>query len=137
MRNSTGTSSSRDSITTKPKVITTKPKQNPRPAGDSSYVSTANFRGACSGMDGHVFQVTGEQSKKGQFHETMDRMKVYTSTITNKDTSDLNILFTDLKEPVPDRPDKPQDTVEDVGTITKADSFDRDVYVEEVKQYRT
>ena len=98
-------------------------------------MSPVNFKGECPGMGSHVFQVTGEQRKKVQFREIIDRMQVYFSTITDKDTRDLNVLFRNLQEPTPEKPEKPNDVTNDDGTIMNADSFDKDVYAKEVKQY--
>ena len=41
--------------------------------------SAPRFTGASSKMLGHVFQVNGEQRKRGQFKESVDMLKVYAS----------------------------------------------------------
>ena len=69
-------------------------------------------------MNGHVFQVHGEQRKRGQFQDTLDILRVYASKCMKKDINTLNPLFTDLKEPVIKIPVEPEGSiVEDTNIV--------------------
>ena len=53
-----------------------------------------DFTGDSTEMNGHVFQVHGEQIKRGQFQDTLDMLRVYASKCMKKDINILNPLFT-------------------------------------------
>ena len=55
----------------------------------------ARFIGALVDIPGHVFQVNGEQRKKGQFRDMFDMLRVYTSKNCQKDMEGLVCLFGD------------------------------------------
>ena len=46
-------------------------------------------------MLGHVFQVNGEQRKRGQFKETVDMLKIYASENFKMDVRSMESLFGD------------------------------------------
>ena len=57
----------------------------------------------------HVFQVNGEQEKRGKFKETVNMLKVYVSENFRKDVSAMESLFGDeIKKPKIDEPDEPK-----------------------------
>ena len=59
-------------------------------------------------MLGHVFQVNGEQRKRGQFKESVDMLKVYASENFKKDVRAMESLFGDeIKKPKIDEPVEP------------------------------
>jgi hypothetical protein len=96
------------------------------------------FKGETPGMGGHVFQIHSEQTKRGQFQDTLDALKVYSSTTFRKEITSLNKLFTQLKTPEVVKPkDPPLSKVKNEdGTFTnKVSRFDETVYNEEVKQW--
>ena len=55
-------------------------------------------------MDGCVFQVKGENRKKGQFRDTMEKLLVYSAEHHNKQSKTLAVLFNDLVKPTSDKP---------------------------------
>ena len=55
----------------------------------------ARFTGGSVDMLGHVFQVNGEQQKQGQFKDTLDMMRIYTSKNMQKEMDMLLCLFDD------------------------------------------
>ena len=67
--------------------------------------NAARFIGGSPKMLGHVFQVNGEQRKRGQFKDTVDTLKIYASENFKKDVRAMESLFgddikkTELKEP--------------------------------------
>lgn len=73
-----------------------------------SQYGQADFKGECSGMNGHVFQVCGERKKRGQFQDTVERLRVYAATQFTNHSKMLNPLFTNLKEPQVKKPKKPK-----------------------------
>ena len=66
------------------------------------------FKGLTSEMNGHVFQVHSEQSKKGQFEDTMTALEIYASKIYKADMIHLTIFFKDLKAPILMEPIPPE-----------------------------
>ena len=96
------------------------------------------FKGDTPGMGSNVFQIHSEQKTRGQFQDTLEALKVYSSTTFRKEITSLTRLFTELKAPELDIPKEP------VGTKIKNESgkyiieisrFDETVYNEEVKQW--
>ena len=67
-----------------------------------------DFTGDSTEMNGHVFQVHGEQSKRGQLQDTLDMFRVYASKCMKQDINTLNPLFTELIEPVIQIPIEPK-----------------------------
>ena len=100
--------------------------------------SVYNFKGECPDMDGCVFQVNGEKRKKGQFRETMEKLRVYSAIHHKKHSKMLTVLFNDLAEPRPERPVTPTKTAitgDDRKTEMKVADFDKEVYKAEIKCY--
>ena len=59
-------------------------------------------------MMGRVFQVNGEQRKRGQFKDTLDMMKIYTSKNMPKKMDILSCIFNDdITEPEVKEPEEP------------------------------
>ena len=89
-------------------------------------------------MNGHVFQLPSERTKRGQFRETIKALKTLASIEYKKDILYLDPLFRKLEDPVIERPSKPQPesvksedgTVEDI-----TDSVEMDIYKEEVRDH--
>jgi hypothetical protein len=96
------------------------------------------FLGDTKDMNGHVFQVHAEQTKRGQFQETLDMLKIYASTAYKKDITALNPLFSKLTEPRVPEPEEPKEVIikteggKEICGITK---FSETVYNERVKMY--
>ena len=100
--------------------------------------SVYNFRGDTPGMGGYVFQVNGEHRKKGQFRETMERLRVYSAEHHKKHSKTLAVLFNDLTKPEPDKPKKPSKTTfnNDEGkSVTEISEFDKEMYKADIKCY--
>lgn len=77
------------------------------------------FKGACEDMQGHVFQMHGEQRKRGQFADTLEQLQNYTSSHFKKDMKALNCLFTDLTKPTISAPKQPKKGEEIIGADGK------------------
>ena len=50
-------------------------------------------------MNKHVFQLHAKRKNKAQFVDTMEALRIYSSTVYKNDVDSLTILFTELKEP--------------------------------------
>ena len=75
-----------------------RPKRNNNNNNNKHTVAgNIDFTGDSTEMNG---QVHGEQSKKGKFQDTLDMLRVYASKCMKKDINTLNLLFTELIEPV-------------------------------------
>ena len=49
------------------------------PTGVRNPRNVARFSGGSADMMGYVFELNGEQQKRGQFKDTLDMMRIYTS----------------------------------------------------------
>ena len=58
-------------------------------------------------MNGVVFEIHAEQPPKGQFQDTLDVLKIYSSTMHKLDIDSLNVLFIDITEPTIVPPTEP------------------------------
>ena len=100
--------------------------------------NTSIFKGETTDMNGNVFQTHAEQKKRGQFQDTMDALKVYSSTTFRKDINHLTKLFTELKKPEVPRPPDPV-TIEQVDDTGKKKQvitqFSQTVFQEQVKMW--
>ena len=68
----------------------------------------SSFVGATSKMLGHVFQVNGEQRKRGQFKDTLEILKIYASENFPKDIRKMESFFGDvIKKPEIMDPEEP------------------------------
>ena len=86
-----------------------RPKRNNNNDNNKHTVAgNIDFTGDSIEMNGHVFQVHGEQSKKGHFQDTLDMLRVYASKYMKRDINTLNPLFTELIEPVIKIPVEPK-----------------------------
>ena len=56
----------------------------------------SSFVGATSKMPGHVFQVNGEQRKRGQFKDTLGILKIYASENFPKDVRKMKSVSGDV-----------------------------------------
>ena len=100
--------------------------------------NTTTFKGETAEMNSNVFQTHAEQKKRGQFQDTMDALKVYSSTTFRKDINHLTKLFTELKTPeVPKPPDPVMiEQTDDTGkTKTVITQFSQTVFQEQVKMW--
>ena len=89
-----------------------RPKRNNNNNNNKHTVAgNVDFTGDSTEMNGHVFQVHGEQSKRGQFKDTLDMLRVYASKCMKKDINTLNPLFTELIEPVIKIPVEPKGSI--------------------------
>ena len=70
----------------------------------------SGFVGKTREMNGQVFQLQAEQKKKGQFQETLDQLKIYSSSVHIKDIKHLKILCTELELPVIVKPELQEDS---------------------------
>ena len=115
-------------------------------SGRGGYRKTNNirgvfFKGETKEMNGNVFQTHSEQKKRGQFQDTMDALKVYSSTGYKKDIKYLNPLFNKLEMPNVSEPEQNFTTREDtnkegVVTITQTPThFETAVYNERIKTW--
>ena len=57
------------------------------------------FKGESIAINGVWFEIHAEQPPKGQFQDTLDVLKIYSSTMHKLDIDSLNVLFIDLTEP--------------------------------------
>ena len=71
-------------------------------------------------MNGSVFEIHVKQPPKGKFKDTVDAMKIYSSTIHKLDIDSLNVLIIDLTEPTIVTPTEPieQEIISAQGTTT-------------------
>ena len=96
--------------------------------------SSSNFKGSVEGMNGHIFQTYGEQSKRGEFQRTLEELQVYCSTTYIQEASLLEPLFSKLENPVLDKPTKPTYS-EDNEEESLDEDLEEDIYKEEIKAY--
>ena len=76
--------------------------QNRKPAATAVV-----FKGETAKMNGHVFQVHSERKNKSQFMETLEALRIYSSTAYKDDIESLTVLFTKLEQPVVKEPEEP------------------------------
>ena len=105
-----------------------------------SSVAASSFIGTSTNMNGHVFQLQSEGPKKGQFKDTIDALKVLSSTEFKKDIAYLEPIFKKLEKPFVPRPIKPSPTIvkdQTTGTETKIppDEVEVDIYRERIRSY--
>ena len=138
-----------NAIVKKPKKIVnyaegknTRTRNNTRNYGNSKSHTRTNeekFKGETTALNGHVFQVHAESPKRGQFQDTLDALKIYTSTIYIKDIQNLTTLFTDLVPPVIREPKEPKEkeTIDNDGNkvTTAITRLQEAIFGEEIKQY--
>ena len=116
-----------------------------RPVKDRGKLDVKKFRGETSKMNEHVFQLHTERSNKSQFEDSMEALRIYSSTVYKNDIESLNKLFIELKEPTVDEPPGPKETVKTDGTgktmideggepITTISKFKETIYNERIKQ---
>ena len=96
--------------------------------------SSSNIEGSVEGMNGHVFQTYGEQSKRGEFQRTLEELQVYCSTTYIQEASLLEPLFNRLENPVLAKPIKPTYD-EDNEEESVDEDLEEDIYKEEIKAY--
>ena len=81
-------------------------------------------------MNGHVFQTYGERPERGEFQRTLEELQVYCSTTYVQDAGALESVFSELKNPVLDKPPKPVYSEDD-----DEKSLEEEIYKEEIKAY--
>ena len=89
-------------------------------------------------MNGNVFQIHSERKNKSQFTETIEALRVYSSTEYKNDIESLTILFAELKTPGVVKPDDPEETItvnDDGTTTTTISKFEEMTYTERIKQW--
>ena len=64
-----------------------------------TVAGNTNFTGDSTEMNGRMFQLHGEQRKRGQFQDTLDMVRVHASKCMKKDINKLNPLFVNLLQP--------------------------------------
>lgn len=100
-----------------------------------------SFKGETKEMNGNVFQTHSEQRKRGQYQDTMNALKVYSSTIYKKDIKYLNPLFNRLEQPDVPAPERSFITTEEIGKdgdiIIKETPtpFESAVYIKRIKTW--
>ena len=95
------------------------------------------FRGKTGKINGHVFQVHSDRKNKSQFMETLEALRIYSSTTYKDDIESLTVLFTKLEQPVVKEPEDPLKVIKtvkgvDVETMSK---FEEMKFTENVKQW--
>ena len=77
-------------------------------------------KGESTAMNGTVFEIHVEQPLKEKFQDTLDALKIYSSTIHKLDIDSLNVLCIDLTEPTIVTPTEPieQEIISAQGTTT-------------------
>ena len=98
------------------------------------YTYNKMFKGESTAMNGAGFEIHVEQLPKGLFQDTLDALKIYSSTIHKLDIDSLNVLFIDLTEPIVVTPTEPieQEIINAKGTTTviSLTNFQETVYRE-------
>ena len=102
---------------------------------DSKQNESLKFKGETADLSGSVFQVQAERPKRGQFQDSVDSLKVYSSTHFKNDIGYLNILFTKLEKPVVPEPADPIQKNDDKGKPIPLSKFKEKVFEEAVKQW--
>ena len=77
-------------------------KKRNHQAKNSKYGS--QFKGETPGMNGKVFRLQSEQSKKGEFKDAMEALERYAGRTYPLDTTKLQALFKSLESPEYDEP---------------------------------
>ena len=77
-------------------------------------------KGESTAMNGTVFEIHVEQPLTEKFQDTLDALKIYSSTIHKLDIDSLNVLFIDLTKPTIVTPTEPieQEIISAQGTTT-------------------
>ena len=95
------------------------------------------FKGESIAMNGAVFEIHVEQPPKGQFQDTLDALKIYSSTMYKLDIDSLNVLFIDITEPTIVTHTEPiaQELInaQGISTVIPLSKFQETVYNEEIK----
>lgn len=109
--------------------------------GNRSRGGVTHFKGGVPAAQGKTFQSHSEQSKTGQFKDTLEALKVLAATEYKKDVLYLEPLFNKLDKSsvrVPVRP-IPITEYDDDGaeTVFPIPETDLDIYREEVKAFVT
>ena len=89
-------------------------------------------------MSGHVFQTHMEQSKRGQFQDTLNMLIYYVLTAFKEDIRYLALLFSQLKDLEVQKPVDPVETEieDDKGKgVLVVNKFEEMVFQENVKQW--
>ena len=89
-------------------------------------------------MNGNVFQLHSERKNKSQFINTIEALRVYSSSEYKSEIESLNVLFTNLETPSVKKPKEPEETVtfdRDGASISTISRFEEMTYSERIKQW--
>ena len=93
-----------------------------------------SFKGETADMNGNVFQLQSENTKKGQFDDTLDALQRYAAKAYPMDSVALLPIFTDLKQPTIKAPEKPKPVIKKESDEDDTyDEWDKIMYIEAVK----
>ena len=115
-------------------------KGPPKSIGRQSTGRPNQFRGNVTAMNGIVFQLHSERSKKGQFRDSLEALKTMAATEFKQEVRFLEPLFRELKDPVVALPVKPRkeefpDPDDSTKTIMEINPVKLDIYGEEIKEF--
>ena len=97
-------------------------------------------------MNGHVFQLHAERFNRPQFEDTMEALRIYSSTIYKNDIESLNKVFTELTPASVEEPPGPKETpkLDETGKVvvdkagkpvTVVSTFEETIYNKMIKQW--
>jgi len=97
------------------------------------------FFGDTKTMNGHVIQVRNEQTRNGEFQDSVDQLRLYSSINHKQEIRVLKSLFDDLEGPKLPEPEEPVDQKikreDGTETTKKPSKFQETIYSEQVKQW--
>ena len=110
--------------------------------GNKYNKGSTGFKGETPGMQGKVFRLQSEHSKKGEFKETLEALERYAGRVYPLDTTKLQQLFKDLELPSFVEPIPPGSVIEsDVEGVKieelgpTVDEWTKIKYIEDYKLY--
>ena len=113
------------------------PRHSSRRGNQSAAKDVKVFKGETAKMNGHVFQLHAERKNKAQFSDSMEALRIYSSTAYKNDIESLNILFTDLEKPrvaEPKEPEKTKVTYSKRKVTEETSKFEDAIYSKRIKQ---
>ena len=112
--------------------------RNTRNRWANNKKTKSKFYGDTRDMQGHVFQTRSEQTNNSQFQDTVDQIKIYSSSNFKKEIKHLRRLFDKLELPVIPEPKPPKENIKSEEGVDVKDTtykFKEAVYHEEIKQW--
>ena len=88
-------------------VSTGNPRRRPNNPNRRTTTVSSAFKGETGKLNGNVFQIHSERTNKSQFMDTIEALRVYSSSAYKNDIEALTILFTKLEAPTVSKPDDP------------------------------